>query len=151
MLGPYEILAPLGSGGMGEVYRARDTRLGRDVAIKALAPHLTAVPGVRARFEREARTISRHSLPHICTLHDIGRERDNRRHIPGHGARAVGSEAVDARSDLWALGCVLCEMATGKRSIIPEAGDAGGALLLARVLGFYRASLIWFSDIIFRL
>jgi len=73
-LGPYKILAPLGSGGMGEVYRAHDTRLGRDVAIKVLAPHLAATPEVRARFEREARTISQLNHPHICTLHDIGHQ-----------------------------------------------------------------------------
>jgi len=75
-LGPYEILAPLGAGGMGEVYRARDTRLGRDVAIKVLPQHLTSSPEVRARFEREARTVSSLNHPHICTLHDIGREGD---------------------------------------------------------------------------
>jgi len=73
-VGPYEVLAPLGAGGMGEVYRAHDTRLGRDVAIKVLASHLAATPEVRARFEREARTISQLNHPHICTLHDIGRE-----------------------------------------------------------------------------
>ncbi len=75
-LGPYRILAPLGAGGMGEVYRAHDPRLGRDVAIKVLAPHLAATPEARARFEREARTISQLNHPHICTLHDIGREGD---------------------------------------------------------------------------
>jgi serine/threonine protein kinase len=75
-LGPYEILAPLGAGGMGEVYRARDTRLGRDVAVKVLPQHLTANPEVRTRFEREARTISSLNHPHICTLHDVGREGD---------------------------------------------------------------------------
>jgi len=73
-LGPYEIVAPLGAGGMGEVYRARDTRLGRDVAIKVLPQHLSANAEVRARFEREARTISSLNHPHICTLHDVGRE-----------------------------------------------------------------------------
>jgi Tol biopolymer transport system component len=73
-LGPYKILAPLGVGGMGEVYRAHDTRLGRDVAIKVLSQHLAAAPEVRARFEREARTISQLNHPHICTLFDIGRE-----------------------------------------------------------------------------
>ena len=73
-LGPYQIVAPLGAGGMGEVYRARDTRLGRDVAIKVLSPHLAATPEVRARFEREARTISQLNHPHICTLHDIGHQ-----------------------------------------------------------------------------
>ncbi len=73
-LGPYEIVAPLGAGGMGEVYRARDTRLGRDVAVKVLPDHLSAHPEVRARFEREARTVSALNHPHICTLHDVGSE-----------------------------------------------------------------------------
>ncbi len=71
-LGPYEILDALGAGGMGEVYRARDARLGRDVAIKVLPAHLSANPEVRARFEREARAISHLNHPHICTLYDIG-------------------------------------------------------------------------------
>jgi serine/threonine protein kinase/Tol biopolymer transport system component len=75
-LGPYEIVAPLGAGGMGEVYRAKDTRLGREVAVKVLPQHLTANPEIRARFEREAKTISSLNHPHICTLHDIGREGD---------------------------------------------------------------------------
>jgi Tol biopolymer transport system component len=75
-LGPYEVVAPLGAGGMGEVYRARDTRLGRDVAIKVLPRHLSASPEGRARFEREARTVSSLNHPHICTLHDVGREGD---------------------------------------------------------------------------
>jgi serine/threonine protein kinase len=73
-LGPYEIVAAIGAGGMGEVHRARDTRLGRDVAIKVLPPHLAAAPEVRARFEREARTISQLNHPHICTLFDIGHQ-----------------------------------------------------------------------------
>src|SRR6185295_1794624 len=75
-LGPYEIAAPLGAGGMGEVYRARDTRFGRDVAVKVLPQHLVASPEVRSRFEREARTVSSLNHPHICTLHDVGREGD---------------------------------------------------------------------------
>ncbi len=73
-LGPYEILAPLGAGGMGEVYRARDTRLERTVAIKVLPEHLSSSPDVRQRFEREAKTISQLSHPHICALYDVGRE-----------------------------------------------------------------------------
>ena len=73
-LGPYEILAPLGAGGMGEVYRARDTRLDRSVAIKVLSEHLSAKPEVRARFEREARAVSSLNHPHICTLYDVGRQ-----------------------------------------------------------------------------
>jgi eukaryotic-like serine/threonine-protein kinase len=75
-LGPYEILAPLGAGGMGEVYRARDSRLGRDVAVKVLPQHLSASPEIRARFEREARTVSSLNHPHICVLFDVGREGD---------------------------------------------------------------------------
>jgi len=71
--GPYEILAPLGAGGMGEVYRARDTRLGRDVAVKVLPQHLSANPEIRARFEREAKTVSSLNHPHICALYDVGR------------------------------------------------------------------------------
>jgi eukaryotic-like serine/threonine-protein kinase len=72
-LGPYEVIAPLGAGGMGEVYRARDTRLGRDVAIKVLPAHLSARPEIRARFEREAKTISSLNHPNICALYDVGR------------------------------------------------------------------------------
>ncbi len=75
-LGPYEIVAPLGAGGMGEVYRARDTRLGRDVAVKVLPQHLSANPEVRARFEREAKTVSSLNHAHICSLFDVGREGD---------------------------------------------------------------------------
>ena len=75
-LGPYEIVSPLGSGGMGEVYRARDTRLGREAAVKVLPAHLSSSPQVRARFDREAKAISSLSHPHICTLYDVGREGD---------------------------------------------------------------------------
>jgi eukaryotic-like serine/threonine-protein kinase len=73
-LGPYEILAALGAGGMGEVYRARDTRLDRTVAVKVLSSNLTASPELKQRFEREARTISSLQHPHICVLHDIGHD-----------------------------------------------------------------------------
>jgi eukaryotic-like serine/threonine-protein kinase len=73
-LGPYEIISPLGAGGMGEVYKGRDTRLGRPVAIKILAPLLAEDPAFRARFDREAQTISSLSHPHICTLFDVGKE-----------------------------------------------------------------------------
>jgi serine/threonine protein kinase len=71
-LGPYEIQIPLGAGGMGEVYRARDTRLDRIVAVKILPSHLCGNPEAKQRFEREARSISSLNHPHICTLHDIG-------------------------------------------------------------------------------
>jgi eukaryotic-like serine/threonine-protein kinase len=71
-LGPYEIQSPIGAGGMGEVYRARDTRLDRTVAVKILPTHLSDNPEAKQRFEREARTISSLNHPHICTLHDVG-------------------------------------------------------------------------------
>ena len=75
-LGPYEIVSPLGAGGMGEVYRARDTRLDRLVAIKVLPTHLSADPELKQRFEREAKAISSLQHPHICTLHDVGSQDD---------------------------------------------------------------------------
>ena len=71
-LGPYEIIAPIGAGGMGEVYRARDRRLERTVAIKVLPAQFSADVARKQRFEREAKTISQLNHPHICTLHDIG-------------------------------------------------------------------------------
>jgi len=73
-LGPYEIRSPLGAGGMGEVYRAHDTRLDREVALKVLAAHLSSDASLKQRLEREAKAVSKLSHPHICTLHDIGRQ-----------------------------------------------------------------------------
>ncbi len=73
-LGPHEVLGPLGAGGMGEVYRARDTRLDRTVALKVLPSHLSDNEELRQRFEREAKTISALSHPHICALYDVGNQ-----------------------------------------------------------------------------
>ena len=73
-LGPYEIVAPLGAGGMGEVYRARDTRLDRTVAIKILPSALAADTQFRERFDREARAVSQLTHENICTLHDVGEQ-----------------------------------------------------------------------------
>ena len=70
--GPYEILSQLGAGGMGEVYRARDTRLERIVAIKVLPDHLSSNSNLRQRFEREAKAISSMNHPNICALYDVG-------------------------------------------------------------------------------
>jgi eukaryotic-like serine/threonine-protein kinase len=71
-LGPYEIIAAIGAGGMGEVYRAKDKRLDRTVAIKVMPSQLSGKAELKQRFDREARAISNLSHPHICTLHDIG-------------------------------------------------------------------------------
>ena len=73
-LGPYEIQSPLGAGGMGEVYRARDTRLDRTVAVKVLPSHLSENPEAKQRFDREARAISSLNHPNICTLFDVGHQ-----------------------------------------------------------------------------
>src|SRR6202166_2555598 len=73
-LGPYEIFSAIGAGGMGEVYKARDTRLDRIVAIKVLPTHLADRPELRERFDREAKTIASLNHPHICVLHDIGQQ-----------------------------------------------------------------------------
>jgi serine/threonine protein kinase len=75
-LGPYDILTLLGAGGMGEVYRARDTRLDRSVAIKVLPHDVTGSPRARERFQREARAVAALQHPNICTLHDIGETSD---------------------------------------------------------------------------
>jgi serine/threonine protein kinase len=73
-LGPYEILSPIGAGDMGEVYKAKGTRLDRTVAIKVLPEQLAENPQRKARFEREAKTISQLNHPHICTLYDVGKQ-----------------------------------------------------------------------------
>src|ERR1700692_450102 len=73
-LGPYEVVSALGAGGMGEVYRSRDTRLDREVAIKVLPSHLSQSPDLRARFEREAKAISGLQHSNICVLYDVGRQ-----------------------------------------------------------------------------
>ena len=101
-LGPYEILSQIGAGGgMGEVYKARDTRLNRIVAIKVLPQHLSDRPELRERFEREARAIAVLNHPHICTLHDIGRVEieesqiaDGRHSVPRPQGAAGGIERL---------------------------------------------------------
>jgi len=93
-LGPYEIDVPLGAGGMGEVYKGRDSRLERSVAIKILPPHLAGDPQFRLRFEREARAISSLNHPHICVLHDVGEARLEIASREGESAQAASSPSL---------------------------------------------------------
>ena len=92
--GPYEIVSTLGAGGMGEVYRARDTRLERTVAIKTLPAQFSSDPVRKQRFEREAKTISSLNHPHICVLYDVGSQ---------DGVDYLVMECVD-----WARCCMKC-------------------------------------------
>jgi len=156
-LGPYKVLAALGAGGMGEVYRARDTRLGRDVALKVLSPHLAATPEVRARFEREARTISQLNHPHICTLHDVGHQegldylvmelvegetlahRLEKGPLPVGEVLALGMQVADALDKAHRAGVVHRDLKPGNIMLTP-----GGAKLmdfgLARAAGLTPAA-----------
>jgi serine/threonine protein kinase len=114
-LGPYEILAPLGAGGMGEVYRARDSRLGRDVAIKVLPEAFASDPQRLARFEREAKTLASLNHPNIAHIHGL-EESD--------GVRALVMELVDGPTlaDRIAQGPIAVEEA------LPIAKQDGGVV-----------------------
>jgi Tol biopolymer transport system component len=130
-LGNYEILSPLGAGGMGEVYKARDTRLNRTVAIKVLPYELAQNQNRRARFEREARAVSALNHPHICTLYDIGREdrvdylvleylegetladRLTRGALPIEQALRVGAQVADALATAHRAGVVHRDLKPG--------------------------------------
>ena len=94
-LGPYEILTAIGAGGMGEVYRARDPRLDRDVAVKVLLAPLASDPDRIRRFEQEARAVGRLNHPHIVAIHDVGRVPDG---LPGAGAPFLVSELLEGRT-----------------------------------------------------
>src|SRR6059036_2595956 len=93
-LGPYEIVAPIGAGGMGEVYKARDTRLDRTVAVKILPAALAADPQFRERFDREARAISQLTHPHICTLYDVGEAPIREPSADSHQPLAISHDTV---------------------------------------------------------
>src|SRR5271169_6448289 len=90
-LGPYEILAPLGAGGMGEVYRARDARLKRDVALKVLPEDLARDPGRRQRFEQEARAVAALNHPNIVAVYDVGENYFVAELVDGESLRAIGA------------------------------------------------------------
>src|SRR5262245_52432841 len=121
-LGPYEVVCSLGAGGMGEVYRARDSRLEREVAIKILPASVASDPLLRQRLEREAKAISKLSHPHICVLHDIGlqdgveylvmelvegetlEQRLIRGHLPADQAIRYGAQIADALAKAHKMG-----------------------------------------------
>ncbi|HEV2349036.1 MAG TPA: protein kinase [Terriglobia bacterium] len=139
-LGPYEIVAPLGAGGMGEVYRARDTRLDRNVAIKVLPAQVTYDAERRERFEREAKAISALNHPHICTLHDIGREGDTdflvmelvegqtlaarleKGPLPSDQVLRLGLEISDALDKAHRLGIIHRDLKPGNIMLTPRNG-----------------------------
>jgi serine/threonine protein kinase len=137
-LGPYEIVQAIGAGGMGQVYKARDTRLNRFVAIKVLPDHLSENAELKARFEREAQTLASLSHPHICPVFDVGHqdgtdyvvtslsEAPTRADVTARGTifgtlqymtpeQLEGIEA-DGRSDIFAFGAVVDEMLTGRKA-----------------------------------
>src|SRR5215472_10455732 len=143
-LGPYEITAPIGSGGMGEVYRARDTRLDRTIAIKVLNSSLASSPELKQRFEREGRAVSKLNHPHICTLYDIGQqdgtdylvmeflegeslaERLRRGPLPSSEVLKIGIEIADALDKAHSIGIVHRDIKPGNIMLTPS----GGAKLL---------------------
>jgi predicted ATPase len=127
-LGPYEILAPLGVGGMGEVYRARDTRLGRTVAIKVLPENLSQKSDLRQRLESEARAISRLSHPNICTLHDIGHQ---------EGKDFLVLEFVEGTTLRQVLACSSLPI----RKLIPIAVQIADGLAKAHEIGIVHRDL----------
>jgi len=130
-LGPYEILSQVGAGGMGEVYRARDTRLDRIVAIKILAAHLSSNPDLKQRFDREARTISSLSDPHICALYDIGQTEGLRRPNRSFDSLFVLNPFAELPLKLFRL-----DLVTGRRELWKEVmpADPAGFSMINLVL-----------------
>src|SRR6266542_1916489 len=102
-LGPYLIDAQLGAGGMGQVYRARDTRLDRLVAIKVIAPQITADPVARGRFEREAKIVSSLDHPNICAVYDVGEHDDTAFLVMQHLEGRTLAEVIPTRPSLDAV------------------------------------------------
>jgi serine/threonine protein kinase len=161
-LGPYEVLAPLGEGGMGEVYRARDTRLDRTVAIKVLSPAFADDPALRQRLQTEARAISQLSHPHICTLHDIGEQDGNAflvmelidgetladrlkrqagRALPIEEALRLGVQIADALAAAHRRGIVHRDLKPGN-VMLTRAGSTGSGSRDAKLLDFGLAKVL---------
>ena len=136
-LGPYEVLSPLGAGGMGEVYRARDTRLGREVAIKVLPAELAADRERLARFEQEARSASALNHPNIVTIYEIGREGD---------APYMVMELVEGRT----LREQLAEGPTPLRRLLAQASQMADALARAHEAGIVHRDLKPENVMVFR-
>jgi serine/threonine protein kinase len=157
-LGPYEILAPLGAGGMGEVYKATDTRLNRTVAIKVLPPHFSDSPEMKQRFDREAQTIAALNHPHICTLHDVGRQGDTdflvmeylegetlaarieRGPLPVDEALTVAIQVADALEKAHAQGVTHRDLKPGNIMLVKGGVGSAGAFH-AKLLDFGLAKL----------
>ncbi len=152
-LGPYEIVSPLGAGGMGEVYRARDTRLDRTVVLKVLPADLAGDPVFRARFDREARAISQLQHPHICTLHDVGEadgtayfvmelvqgqtlaERLTKGALPLYEALSIAIEVADALAAAHRQGIVHRDLKPGN-IMLAKAGTGSPNASHAKLLDF---------------
>jgi Tol biopolymer transport system component len=161
-LGPYEVLAPLGSGGMGEVYRARDTRLDRAVAVKVLPSAFAADPTLRQRLHTEARAISQLSHPHICTLYDVG-EQDGATflvmeliegetladRLKRHGARALpldealrlGVQIAEALAAAHRRGVIHRDLKPGN-VMLARTGATGSGSRDAKLLDFGLAKVV---------
>src|SRR5262247_3723689 len=118
-LGPYEVVRLIGAGGMGQVYKARDVRLDRTVAIKVLSEQFALDGDRRARFEREARAVAALNHPHICAVHDVGAPLTSEGTVlgtfPYMAPEQLAGHEADARSDIFAFGAIVHEMATGRR------------------------------------
>jgi serine/threonine protein kinase len=157
-LGPYEIQSAIGAGGMGEVYKARDTRLDRTVAIKVLPAELSNDPDRRVRFEREARAVAALSHPHICTLHDIGThdgttylvmehlggetlaDRLARGPVPLAQALDIGAQIADALDAAHKHGIIHRDLKPG--NVMLTTGGAGrSGVTSAKLLDFGLAKL----------
>ena len=157
-LGPYEIVSVLGTGGMGEVYRARDTRLDRTVAIKVLPDHVSSDPALRERFEREARTVAALNHPHISTLYDVGRqdgtefivlehlegetlaERLARGPLPVDQALAIAIQIADALSQAHRAGVVHRDLKPAN-VMLTRLGAGGQGSSQAKLLDFGLAKM----------